>query len=406
MAKTKNMTAGPKPGAWLIRPEWLDRIKTAISDDTARVQSSLTQPDTESPSNTVGDIAVINIVGQISRYVADAWCYGGVSVEEVGQSLNDAVADDSIGGILLRINSPGGNADGIAELAGSIRAASARKPVVAYIDGDACSGAYWLAAAASRIVINEIGWAGSIGAYMLFYDFTKALSDAGIKEIVVLSSQSPNKNPDPGTDSGHAQYQAQVDALAGVFVESVATYRGVTPQTVLDKFGQGSVFMGRQAVDAGLADEVGTFESALASVGTDISIALSRRISMLTLEQIRAENPDAAKALVDEGYKAGCTAERARIEEIDSLGLAGEDLALAVEAKKDGVSTAADVAVKALSAQRERRVKLARDRATDAAPLVEAAGAAAEAPVPTEADQAREEGKKIAAAGAAKGVRK
>lgn len=401
----KNKMIAPKPGAWLIREEWLERIKAGMMASSFEGETSPANP--EDRFSRINKIAVINITGVIDRYAKDTWWYGGVSVEEISDDLQAALADDTIDGILLRINSPGGNADGIAELAGSIRAAAGAKPAIAYIDGSACSGAYWLAAAASKIVINVIGEGGSIGAYAVFYDWTKAMDEIGVKEIVILSSQSPNKNPDPSTTKGHDIYQARIDALAQVFIESVAQYRGVTTETVLSDFGQGGVFMGQQAVDAGLADELGTFETALALVGAEVSKTLTRRISMLTVDQIRAENPDAAKALIDEGFKAGCAAERVRISGIDALDLAGEDRALMQAAKDDGVSTAADVAVKVLAAQKARRAKMVQDRTADVAPLIEAAGAANEAPALSEDEKAKEEGKKTAAAAKAnvKGVK-
>jgi signal peptide peptidase SppA len=393
----KSKITAPKPGAWLIREEWLERIKAAMMSASV-MEASSTQIESFKPLSETNKIAVISITGVLYRYADEAWWNGGISVEEISNALTEALTDDSYQGILLRINSPGGQADGISELAGNIRAAATKKPIIAYIDGDACSGAIWLASAASRVVINEIGWAGSIGAFYLFYDMTKFMDDVGIKEIVVLSSLSPNKNPDPATEEGYAQYLAQIDALTGIFVASVAKYRGTTPEDVLANYGQGAVFMGQQAVDAGLADELGTFDTALALVGAEISTALSRSISMLSVEQIRAENPDAAKALINEGYKAGCAAERVRIKGIDELDLTGEDRTLMQAAKDDGISTAADVAVRVLAAQKERRAKLGSDRASDAAALADAAGAAAETSAKSDAELAKEEGAKIAAA--------
>jgi hypothetical protein len=71
---------------------------------------------------------------------------------------------------------------------------------------------------------------------------------------------------DPTTERGRAKYQAQVDALAGVFVADVARYRGVSEDTVLADFGQGGVFVGQAAVDAGLVDRLGSYEGTIADL--------------------------------------------------------------------------------------------------------------------------------------------
>ncbi|MBA3888929.1 MAG: S49 family peptidase [Gemmatimonadaceae bacterium] len=87
-----------------------------------------------------------------------------------------------------------------------------------------------------------------------------------MKTIEIVSSQSPNKRMDPTEDVGRAQLQKVIDDLADVFIAGVAANRGVTTDTVLADFGQGGVFVGRLAVEQGLADAVGTYESTLAEL--------------------------------------------------------------------------------------------------------------------------------------------
>jgi ClpP class serine protease len=88
----------------------------------------------------------------------------------------------------------------------------------------------------------------------------------GEKSYQFISSQSPMKNADPGTDEGAKAIQARVDALAQVFIETVARNRGVDTETALNNFGKGGIFVGKEAVKAGLADAVGSFESVLAEM--------------------------------------------------------------------------------------------------------------------------------------------
>src|SRR5690606_13893161 len=108
--------------------------------------------------------ATIVIDGPIYRY-ADFFTSvsGGVTTEALARDLGIALADQSIGAILLMIDSPGGEATGINELADTIYAARSRKPIVAYIEGYGASAAYWIASAADLVVIDDTALVGSIG---------------------------------------------------------------------------------------------------------------------------------------------------------------------------------------------------------------------------------------------------
>ncbi|MCC3862680.1 S49 family peptidase, partial [Emcibacteraceae bacterium Y4] len=94
--------------------------------------------------------------------------------------------------------------------------ARGRKPVIAYASGDAASGAYWIAAAADEIVVSKTSALGSIGVVGVY----QGGKDTDTVEVV--SSQSPFKRLDPGSDEGRARLQKRIDAMAGVFVDAVA----------------------------------------------------------------------------------------------------------------------------------------------------------------------------------------
>ncbi len=206
-------------------------------------------------------VAVIPICGPIYRY-ADwlvAMC-GGATVEEIARDLRLALDDPSVRSILLSIDSPGGEAAGIGELAGMIRAANATKPVCAYVSNQGCSAAYWLASAAGEIVAAPAAMLGSIGVVM---GYTKRDDRPGTKTYEFVSSQSPNKRPDMETEKGRAEVQRIVDDLAEVFIASVAENRGTTSDQVASTFGRGGVLIGAKAVEVGMADRLGTFEGVL-----------------------------------------------------------------------------------------------------------------------------------------------
>jgi signal peptide peptidase SppA len=204
-------------------------------------------------------VAIVPVNGPISRYAGmfEEMC-GGTSVETFAKDFHAAIDDPMCKAVMLDIDSPGGQASGIGELANMIRQGSAKKPVCAYVGSMACSAAYYLASAAPEIVAHESATLGSIGVISQVDARTKP----GVYTIV--SSQSPLKDAMPDSESGRNEWQSWVDALADVFVKDVADYRGVSAEKVLAEFGCGGVKVGKAALDAGMIDSLGDYESTLA----------------------------------------------------------------------------------------------------------------------------------------------
>jgi ClpP class serine protease len=190
---------------------------------------------------------------------------GATSYEILRRDLQVALDDPAITGIMLNVSSPGGEAFGCDELAQAIYAARGKKPIHSYVSGQACSGGYWIASAAETVTVSDIALLGSIGVVM---GMEKRGNDGarGIERFEFVSSQSPGKRPDPASDAGKAQIQKMVDEMAQVFVDAVAKHRGVSAETVIDKFGAGGVEVGANAVAFGMADGVGQFEDAFAAL--------------------------------------------------------------------------------------------------------------------------------------------
>ena len=209
-------------------------------------------------------VAVIPITGPIFRY-ASLFTYfcNATSVDRLARNLTAALEDARVSSIMFEINSPGGEVTGINEFAQMVYRARSRKPISARVGGYGCSAAYWIASMCGDIVVDKTAQVGSIGVMAVYIDDRKALEMEGLSEIEFISSQSPYKNSPPYSDEGRRRIQKRIDALATVFVEAVAVGRGVTVKTVLENFGQGDVFVGRAAVEAGLADRLGSFEESI-----------------------------------------------------------------------------------------------------------------------------------------------
>ncbi|MGL4504179.1 MAG: S49 family peptidase [Aeromonas sobria] len=205
-------------------------------------------------------VAIIHVSGVISRYAGmfENIC-GGCSTQTLATRIQSALDDTSCHGIALVIDTPGGEANGIHELSEMIYASRSKKPINAYISGTGASAGYWIAAACGKVVMDATAMVGSIGTVQSFR-FRKE-KDESVETLELVSSQSPDKRLDPRTDAGRAKYQASLDQLSDVFIDCVAKYRGVKREKVLSDFGQGWCLLGAEAVKAGMADKLGSFES-------------------------------------------------------------------------------------------------------------------------------------------------
>lgn len=212
-------------------------------------------------------VAVISIEGPLfKRDNLFTALIGGTSYAGLMRDLRTAVDAPGVRAIMLAIDSPGGEAAGVAEFAAAVKGARGEKPVVAYVADVGASAAYWIASAADRIVLGPSAAVGSIGVRMSIPDTRARDERAGVRRFDFVSSQSPYKVNDPATEDGNARIKARVDALAQVFAEAVADNRGVTVAHVLDGFGRGDVLIGAAAVAAGMADALGSSESVLADL--------------------------------------------------------------------------------------------------------------------------------------------
>ena len=344
---------------WAIQPAMLETMAAIArreNDSLEAVEARLGRPLQNARSVTVRDgVAIVPVTGPVFRYAnLFTSISGATSLDVLARDFSAAQDDPAIKAIVLNIDSPGGQANGIHEFAAMVRAAS--KPVVAYVDGSAASAAYWIAAAAQKIVVNKTSLVGSIGA-ILTVDASKR-GDA----VEIVSSQSPNKRPDVTTSEGRAQIQALVDSLAQVFVDDVAAYRGIKSDAVLEKFGQGAVFLGAEAAARGMADEVSTLESVIAGLsGSSTKGDIRMNATTDQAAAIIADAPEIDRAWLAANHAEllaaietdAAAAERARILEVQSQakGFPGHD-DLVAELVADGKSTGAETAIKILAAER------------------------------------------------------
>lgn len=206
-----------------------------------------------------GNVAIIPVKGPLFAEASwfDEMC-GATSYARIEAHLAEAQADRKVDAAVLLFDTPGGEVTGCGELAAYIAEVAEEMPVVAYAAGGMCSAGMWLASACPTIVVAPSAIVGCLGVCGTVRDVRKAEEALGIKSYEIISSQTPDKRPDPATKEGMDQMSRMIDSLADVFLDDVAMYRGVTREVVDSKFGKGDVFVGKQAVTAGLANQVGS----------------------------------------------------------------------------------------------------------------------------------------------------
>lgn len=304
---------------WATTPEHLQLILDVVSRehvpdlDAVAAKRANYLSGTDAALKRDG-VAIIPVEGTITRYANFFTDFsGGATVDSLSRDFNAALNDPSVTAILFHVDSPGGEANGVNEFAQMIYDARGKKPMVAYVGGMAASAAYWIASAADQIIADKTALLGSIGVVA-----TVPNPDArNARSIEFVSSQSPRKRPNPNAESGRAQIQMMVDDLAGVFIESVARNRKTTADDVEENFGRGAVFVGQKAVDAGLANDLGSFEQTLSNLAAGKPLSQRSTTAASAAEEDDMTLIEKIKALVN-GEEVEATATTGNQSEIEA----------------------------------------------------------------------------------------
>ncbi len=229
-----------------------------MDDAASRQKPYLVTPD---------GIAVLGVSGTLVKKASWLDAVSGMqSYESIRADFQDAVRDPRIQGILLDVDSPGGEVGGLFDLADEIYNARAQKPVYAIADDDAYSAAYAIASSADRLFVTRTGGVGSIGVIALHMDQSGFDEKAGRKYTAIFAGARKNDfNPHEAlSSSAKDELQLEIDRLYGMFVGAVARNRGMKPALVRNT--EAGLYFAEKSINAGLADQVGTFDDALDAV--------------------------------------------------------------------------------------------------------------------------------------------
>jgi signal peptide peptidase SppA len=229
-------------------------------------------------SITVERIGVVSVIGTLvsrSGYLDAA--SGLLSYGDVGQAIAAAMADPSVRGVVLDVDSPGGEVGGLFDLVEQIHAmrATGEKPLWAVANESALSAAYAIASAADRLYVTRTGEVGSIGVVAVHVDESGADAKAGLAWTFVFAGERKidANGHEPLSERARATIQADVDRLYAEFCALVAANRGISREAARNT--NAAIYRGELAVRAGLADRVGTLDLAIAEMVTELDRAAS-----------------------------------------------------------------------------------------------------------------------------------
>lgn len=200
------------------------------------------------------NVAIIPIEGTI---LSSGASFNDVaSSETIIKDIKKAEDTPSIKAVMFVINSPGGSAVASDEIARAIR--DMEKPTVAVVKEVGASGAYWVASATDHVVANRMSVTGSIGVISSYLSFGEFLEDWNVTyNQLIAGDRKDVGTPFRELDESEREYlQEKLDAIHEFFIEDVAKYRNKSVEDIRG-LADGSIYLGSEAYNHGLIDELG-----------------------------------------------------------------------------------------------------------------------------------------------------
>lgn len=288
------------------------------------------------PANErIGEMAVVHVRGPLEHH-EDACCdsYDAIRARVAAALTGECDEEEDEGppaSVVLRFDSPGGVVSGLTECVLELRRMSARAgiPLIAFVDEMAASAAYALVSACEEVYLPPSAIAGSIGVISTMVDQTAFDERLGLRFVTLTSGQrKADGHPHVAiSEEAQAAEQHRVDQLAGQFYRLVRTARGLSTKEIRGQ--EAGIFVGQDAVEAGLADALMSWDELagvlaqrdpLAPLAHGVSTSTQRSPTprsdgMKTkLEALLAKKRAALKAEKDKKKRAALKAEIAQVE--------------------------------------------------------------------------------------------
>ena len=259
----------------------------------------------------LGIIAVKNAMG--------ASVYGAGSYTKLRGYIELCLNNSDIEQIVLEINSPGGDVNGLFEACEYISRAKEVKPIHAHVTGLCCSAAYAIAGACTDISATETSDIGSVGIYSEAQNWEKFDEKQGLLTKIFRSKNAKNKNLSAFTAEGEKDRQEKMDFYEDCFYTVLSEGRGIERDKCVETFGQGASFLAREALERNMIDSIASYGeliNGLTSSDEEEDEGEDMDITKMTAEEksevfmaLVADNP----SLLAEAEEKARTQERERV---------------------------------------------------------------------------------------------
>jgi ClpP class serine protease len=327
---------------WLLEQKTKAIIEKAESENiqytSEQLEKFVASFDSESGDmprimSKTGEIRIEGVLTKAPNFLAMLFGGGNTTYSEIIAAIAVAETDTNIENITLLVDSPGGSVDGLFAAVDAIKAA--KKPVTAKIVNIAASAAYALAAQADWIIAENRGnRVGSIGVVAGF------IIDEN--EVVVTSSNAPNKVPDVTTEEGKAVVRNHLDDIEALFIGSISAGRKTTAKEVISNFGKGSMLLAENALSVGMIDAIESINKKPQTT----SGKTKAEVKNMDLGKLKAEHREIYEAAKLEGT----TQERDRAKAHLVMGESSGDMKTAIAAINDGSEMTATLTAAYMSA--------------------------------------------------------
>jgi len=209
-------------------------------------------------------VAVIVMRGLISSSVPGA--AGDNMVDDLRMALQQARDDDRVKGVVLEVDSPGGEVTASDMIYNAVVKTRARKPVVVYMDSLAASGGYYVSCGGKYLMANETTITGSIGVIIQTLNYEQLFNKVGLAAVVFKSGKFKDllNGARPMTPEEREFVQNFVMKTYDKFLGIVAKERNLPADGLRNSIADGRIFSGREALENKLIDGVGQIEDAYA----------------------------------------------------------------------------------------------------------------------------------------------
>lgn len=339
---------------WLILQyirEAMDSARALGQEATAEQRIKFLALHGDSPSgpsrilSIAGNNAEIHIDGvltDVPDFFAMFFGGGNTTYSEIIQALAEAETDPVVDNIILRVNSPGGLVSGLFEALQAIR--NTTKPIKAIVGSIAASAAYAIVAEADSIIAeNQMTQFGSIGVVAHFKVFDE--------DVMISSTEAPNKAPDVTTPEGAAIIRKELDAVHRVFVSAIAAARGTNEETINANFGRGALVLSADALSRNMIDSI--LDDTLGATDSETNTRNEPGTSearTMDLNELRRDHSE----IYAQAVQIGTDAERDRVTAHLKMGQGFGAMDIAAKAIADGSDMTATLNAEYMTAGRNK----------------------------------------------------